>query len=53
MHIKTLPPALPDDWPSEDAVEAFGAAYRTWFRLNDGATEAEAQAIADRMDGEE
>ncbi|MFA5054046.1 MAG: hypothetical protein WC565_08295 [Parcubacteria group bacterium] len=23
-------PDLPDDWPSEDAVEAFGEAYRQW-----------------------
>ncbi|MDD3134914.1 MAG: hypothetical protein PHF64_00285 [Methanoregula sp.] len=30
VEVVETRPDLPDDWPSEDAVEAFGEAYRQW-----------------------
>jgi len=30
VEVVETRPGLPDDWPSEDAVEAFGEAYRQW-----------------------
>jgi hypothetical protein len=30
IRLGTAAPDLPDDWPSEDAIEAYAEAYKPW-----------------------
>ena len=36
-HVLTAAPDIPEDWPSEDAVEAMRAAYGFWKAQRDAA----------------
>ena len=42
----TAAPDLPDDWPSEDAVEAFAEIYRRWTEDRDREITANRATIA-------